>query len=337
MHEFHQEESIVKKLAIVITGLLLTTSAWGATNDPGVNETRSRRGELVYKVVMKWGAYVQEAYKADVHDWARQMGPLFAGAPLDDLQQAADAKTFQAMNDVLLGKQASAAEATPGLIGSPDLDLTYVPVPPCRVLDTRLAGGAIVANTTRNFDISVIGDYSGQGGAASDCGGVGSVGSFAAAVINFTTVTPATGGRITAFPFATVRPLAATLNYAGGDIKGNEVIVKLDQGGDADELSVYATSTTHLVGDIVGYFMMPEATALDCVDVSASDTFAANTNAISPSAFCPAGRTLTGMRCTNSSWDARLVSIWDNWCTVRTGATSSTVTATARCCRTPGR
>lgn len=94
----------------------------------------SRRGELVHQIVKKWGPHVQEAYKADVFQWAKDMGPLFAELPVDMLQKAANAKTFDAMNDALLVKSASSnmQAIAPQLIGDLASDLTYVPVTPCR-------------------------------------------------------------------------------------------------------------------------------------------------------------------------------------------------------------
>ena len=48
-------------------------------------------------------------------------------------------------------------------------DLIYVPVDPCRIVDTRIAGGAITANTNRNFLVSgTLGELAVQGG-QTDC------------------------------------------------------------------------------------------------------------------------------------------------------------------------
>ena len=44
-------------------------------------------------------------------------------------------------------------------------DLIYVPVDPCRIVDTRSGGGAITANTNRNFLVSgSMGELAVQGG-----------------------------------------------------------------------------------------------------------------------------------------------------------------------------
>lgn len=303
---------------------------------------RGARGELVYQVVKKWGPYVQEAYRADIGTWAQQMGPTFAKAPLSALQSAADASNFDAMNSALLGAPAASkagADISPNSLGDAATDLVFVPIAPCRLFDTRLAGGAIAANTVRSFDVTAVSDYSFQGGAASNCNGVGAAGSFAAAVINFTTVTPAAAGYITAFPFLTTQPLAATVNYAGGDIRGNVATVALDQGASANELSVYSFAQTHLVGDIIGYFINPQATALECVEVDGTVlNLAAGAAGNAFAGTCTAGYTAVETQCRPSIFGMRVAGSWSSHCNmVNDSASPGTVTATARCCRVPGR
>lgn len=303
---------------------------------------RGARGELVYQVVKKWGPYVQEAYRADIGTWAQQMGPTFAKAPLSALQSAADASNFDAMTSALLGAPTASkagADISPNSLGDAATDLVFVPISPCRLFDTRLAGGAIAANTVRSFDVTAVSDYSFQGGAASNCNGVGAAGSFAAAVINFTTVTPAGAGYITAFPFGTTQPLAATVNYAGGDIRGNVATVALDQGASANELSVYTFAQTHLVGDIIGYFINPQATALECVEVESADTninAGASANVFAPA--CAAGYTQVEVQCRPSTFSMRQAGSWTSHCNmINEGASAATAKAASRCCRVPGR
>ncbi|WP_056176299.1 hypothetical protein, partial [Lysobacter sp. Root604] len=227
----------------------------------------------------------------------------------------------------------------PNALGDAATDLVFVPISPCRLFDTRLAGGAIAANTVRSFDVTAVSDYSFQGGAASNCNGVGAAGSFAAAVINFTTVTPSAAGYITAFPFGTTQPLAATVNYGGGDIRGNLATVALDQGASANELSVYSFAQTHLVGDIIGYFINPQATALQCVEVDGTVlNLAAGAAGNAFAGSCPAGYTAVETQCRPSIFGMRVAGSWTSHCNmVNDSASAGTVTATARCCRVPGR
>ncbi len=320
---------------------------------------RTQRGELIHRIVMKWGGHVQEAYGADVRKWASDMVPVFAHAPIGTLKRAADARSFDAMNEAFLASSERSSLAQNTLVtesgairskrlGDPAADLVFIPITPCRIVDTRLAGGQIAANSVRSFDVSAVSDYTFQGGDASNCSGAGAAGSFAAAAINFTVVTPAAAGYITAFPFLGTQPLAATVNYTAGDIRGNYAVVKLDQGASANELSVYSFAQTHLVADIVGYYITPEATQLDCVEVaSAGVDIAAGGTGTQSTPVCPASYEITGGGCSSSTFDGKIVTSrsfdtsptsQSHFCAFRNQGTGpANFIAYGRCCRTPGR
>lgn len=317
---------------LLATGLVRSADASGY----------SPRGQLVYQIVRKWGPHVQEAYRADMNAWARQMGPIFAKSPMNALQRAADARDFDAMNDALLGKASAQGQVVPSAIGNLGADLTFVPIAPCRILDTRIAGGAIPANGTRDFDVSSVTDYSFQGGSASNCNGVGAVGAIGAAMINFTVVTPGTAGYITAYPYQGARPLASSVNYAGGDIVNNLAVVALDASAASSDMSVYSFAQTHLVGDIVGYFIAPTPTALQCTTVQTISTMNGSASFTGTSPSCPAGYTKTGGYCQAAGNAGRVVASYPNGllhqCVfTNESPTAMQVTVYAECCRLPGR
>jgi hypothetical protein len=354
----------MKKMICLLAGLALAVPMFSVSMDAtaaGKGKTqRSQRGELVHRIVMRWGGHVQEAYLTDVREWASDMVPVFGRASIDQLQRAADARTFEAMNNAFLANgeqvaiQQNALVTNPRRIVSRTLgeaanDLVFVPVTPCRIIDTRNAGGQMAAGSTRGFDITAVSDYSFQGGNASNCGGAGAAGSFAAAAINFTVVFPAGGGFLTAYPLLESRPLSSTMDYDGGGLRSTLAIVKLDQGASANEINVYAHSTTHLVADIVGYFINPQATPLECIEmVSAGGNITAGSFGTQSTPTCTAGYTITGGGCSMSTFDGRVVT---SRSIVNTGGTSQTHfcafrnegantiegVAYSRCCRTPGR
>jgi hypothetical protein len=343
----------------LFAGLFAGVLAFATPSTPAdaAGKPRSLRGELVHRIVMKWGPHVQRTYGADVRGWAMDMVPVFSRATLGSLSAAAQAPDFEAMNDAFLADarggtarrlnaaiQSGALTRPTKALGDVARDLVFVPVTPCRIIDTRVVGGPIAADGTRNFDITEVTDFVFQGGNASDCG-VGGVGSFAAAVINFTVVTPSTGGFVTAHPFGASRPLAATVNYVAGDIRGNLAVVRLDQGDDAEELSVYSFAQTHLVADIVGYYIEPQATALDCIEeVSTDVSVAANGFATVSSASCPTGYSVTGGGCSMSDFGGRVVTTrsfpnaGNHFCAFANQSAGALIgTAYVNCCRTPGR
>lgn len=307
-------------------------------------EARTQRGQLVHRIVTKWGNHVQEAHKADVRRWAMALVPLFARAPLSSLERAANARSFTQMNNELLvhapgGNPTVLANDTrqvPGkALGDADSDLVYVPVTPCRIIDTRVAGGAIAANTVRGFDVTSISSYAAQGGENSNCNGVGAAGSFAAAAINFTVVTPGAAGYMTAFPFGGTQPLAATVNYTSGDIRGNFAVVKLDQGPAANELSVYTFAQTHLVADIVGYYIRTTVPSMECVNTTQTSVVipaSGTDNANAPA--CAAGYAQTATNCETTSWLMPIVFFNGGTCSARNNSTSdATLRASRTCCR----
>jgi hypothetical protein len=330
---------------------------------------QQRRSDLVLQIVEKWGEHVEGAYARPAEAWGRDMVPLLMKTPLESLQRAANARTFEDMNDALLAKVAP-LPAMPGAglarplvsgssgvhpakredstdaIGDADRDLVYVPVTPCRVLDTRLAGGTIPAGGTRSFDIAAAANYTAQGGSATDCN-VGNVGAIGSAVINFTVVTPTIAGYITAFEFGGTQPLAATVNYVAGDIRGNLAIVPLDGNSADNDISVFTFAETHVVGDIVGYFIAPQATGLECTATFVTQNVAANAVFDIQIPSCPVSYTVTGAGCrtpgfNDANWAINGLA-WNGgsvttFCSgLNTTAGVIEVEGTAQCCRVPGR
>lgn len=229
-------------------------------------------------------------------------------------------------------------------VGNTTADLVFTPVTPCRIVDTRVAGGILAANSTRSFDITAVTDYSFQGGDSTNCGGAGTAGSFAAALLNVTVVST-TAGYLTIYPFLGTQPLASALNFNANDIRGNSSVFKLDQGASANELSIFTTGQTHIIIDIMGYYSPPLAAIPDCVEtVSANITVNAGTTGTGSSPACAAGYRIMSGGCTMSTFDGRIVSsrIFTNsntqFCAFRNeGAAANTGVVYGNCCRIPGR
>ncbi len=121
--------------------------------------------------------------------------------------------------------------------------LTFVPVTPCRVADTRnptgpFGGPVLAAQGTRGFNIP-----------SSACGIPGTAKAYS---VNATVVPHGSLGFLTAFPCGQPLPLASTLNAADGRVKAAAAIVPAGTNGD---LCFFATGATDLVLDINGYFV----------------------------------------------------------------------------------
>ena len=339
---------------------------------PLASGEQQRRSDLVVQIVEKWGSHVEGAYSRSSEAWGKDMVPLLMKVPMDSLQRAADARTFDGMNDALLAKAApvptmprvgllnsarvSGANAAPAVknedsteaLGDAASDLVYVPVAPCRLLDTRVAGGQIGANSSRSFDVAAATDYTAQGGAATNCN-IGNVSGIASAVVNFTVVGPAYGGFVTAHAFGTTLPLAATVNYATGEIRGNLSIVPLDADSAGNDITVFTFAPTQLVADVVGYFIAPQASALTCTSTFATRNVAANAIFDFATPACPASYALTGAGCRTPGFNEASWSInglfspgggnpTTGYCSgLNLTSGVITVEGTAQCCRVPGR
>jgi hypothetical protein len=140
-------------------------------------------------------------------------------------------------------------------LGDSQTDLVYTPVIPCRIIDTRLAGGVLPAGTTRHFRVAGA-DYSDQGGSATGCGVP--YGPTTAAVVNFVAVTPAGQGNLQVTSFGAPMRLASIVNYSPGVTIANGLVVAICDPSVlvcSSDITIKANvSATGLVADVQGYF-----------------------------------------------------------------------------------
>lgn len=171
---------------------------------------------------------------------------------------------------LLAGKDVSAVrvQAADGLLqaavepalGNPESDLLFVPVEPCRIIDTRLAGGMLAPGSQRHFEVAGTANFESQGGNAGGCDvPLGAATPLAAAVvINFIAVGPQGPGHLRAWEFGQTPPNASIINYAAvsGLNIANGVVVPIAGVSSIDkDLSIDAsTSPTFIVADVTGYF-----------------------------------------------------------------------------------
>jgi hypothetical protein len=140
--------------------------------------------------------------------------------------------------------------------GSSPTALTFYPLTPCRIADTRnatspLGGPGLAAQSTRSFPIL-----------ASSCGLPGNAQAYS---LNFAAVPMGpTLGFMTAWPAGQSRPLVASLNDPTGTVLSNAVVVPAGTGG---AVNVFTTDATGLVIDINGYFAPPGAGGLSLYTV----------------------------------------------------------------------
>ncbi|MCU1496990.1 MAG: hypothetical protein JWM47_943 [Acidimicrobiales bacterium] len=136
----------------------------------------------------------------------------------------------------------------------------YVPVAPCRVVDTRVGGGAMAGGGERSFTVTGTGDeIATQGGKSGGCGiPAGAV----AVEASITAVAPTATGFARAWPHGGSVPTATFLNFTKGQAITNTGSVSLATTGTQHHLSLFNSGgTTHYVIDVQGYFTTAAAGA----------------------------------------------------------------------------
>ena len=244
----------------------------------------------------------------------------------------------------------------------------FTPIVPCRVVDTRNAGGPISANSSRRFffynDVAGF-SWSAQGGApgiaAGACPGTtlasagGTLGNLppTGAVLTVTVVNPTAAGNFIVWgggPPNSV-PNTSMINWsAPGLVLANTGMIPAGGRGSVQDFEVRyngPSGQAEVVVDVVGYVVGSAATALQCTTQFASGT-GTHSNA---SAFvlsmpaCPIGYSATDYGCSNTgALPANIylqeIAATGGRCTWfnNSGAsiTAAGYRAQAICCRMPG-
>jgi hypothetical protein len=248
--------------------------------------------------------------------------------------------------------------AHPKLLGDATQDLTFTPITPCRIVDTRNALGPIAAFTARNyydwsntstFDWGVF-----QGGVAGASGTVcpqtllGPGGQPAAVLMTVTVVNQAGPGTIVVWGGTSPVASASTLSYPATGFFANNTVVQVGgrvgtgPGGGVLDFGVYINAFTSagVAVDVVGYFFPPQASALDCTTVTANGTAAANTDTGLAFPAAPSGYTKTGGYCYGAAFSptGALLETGPNSCYFRNSSLATyAIHAIGTYCRTPGR
>ena len=352
--------SLLPAVLILAGGAPLAAGATASSpSAPETTLSAVQRGSLARDFVRKWGGYVQRVHRVPVGTWAREMVPLFVDAPAAGFRSALErGKLEDALSDLsgmpvktqtpVFGPQALSAPAATmpanvnaKLLGDLSRDLVYTPVDPCRIADTRIAGGAIAAQGQRSFlalATSPSDTFAIQGGSNTNCNVVAT--SASAVVLTITAILPNIAGYAVAYPFGSAQPNASSLNYAAGDVIGNTVVVRVPNPAALSDFTLYTYAQSHYVIDIVGYFAPPQATALDCRDSGYFNeiTLAPGTWGTVPATPCFNGYTRVSNSCSTSSAEVTLISSALGGCQARNDdVVNQKVYAQSLCCRVPGR
>jgi hypothetical protein len=245
----------------------------------------------------------------------------------------------------------------PKAFGDTNQDLIYKPFTPCRYIDTRNVGGKVLPPPAmpRGFDISQPGTaYGGTAGCdpLTLIGGViddNSVGGLAMNVAIFDTSAAAPPGFLGARPAGSTN-LTSLLNW---DVSSpfwqdsNYAIITMDQSPLVNEFEFFTSSAVHVIVDLFGAFIAPNATALDCVTLynASATNVVANSEACANPPACPAPYTVTSPLFSKggATNDGLVISQMNlnlpglQVCGRATLGVGASFTAGVQCCRVPGR
>ena len=293
------------------------------------------RAELSHAILARWSTEGARRAGTTAPAWAQRMQATLDQADMAQLERAAAAASLDQANAALLGTKA---------LGGYGVDLVFTPVMPCRLVDTRLAGGPIASAGTRDFLAYTGTTFAAQGGASGNCGLPENA---AALLVKVTAVNPINLGFLTAYPTGDARPLSASLTYASNaSVTSNESLFKLCRPACASQFTIYANAQAHVVVDVEGYFMEPEATPIECAVAQQTGNLDLLSGIQSRSVTCPAGYAATGGGCGGPlgigvSNSQPLLSAGQpvGWRCDLVGSLLSVISyqVNATCCRVPGR
>jgi hypothetical protein len=165
-----------------------------------------------------------------------------------------------------------------------NLGLVFRSLPrPCRVYDSRAAGGILEAASVRELGVK----------------GTCEVPDTARQVVGTIAATGATvGGYFTGYARGAARPVVATLNFSGDHTTSSAVTLPLRTRGALD-LAVYSSARSHLILDVVGYYeeaMQGRIATAPSGAASASGTshFSVRANGVSGQTLVDVDRDITG-------------------------------------------
>ena len=243
--------------------LELADSACQEDHVADLEEIAANREAVIEELVQMWFM--------DIPGWEAEFRSLLNLANDRKLQAILNAKSYAEVQAILGGGTPDFYSADsmvdPFELGDPDKDFVYTPVKPCRIVDTRRAGGKILSGFSRGYYVHGSGaQMSAQGGNAAGC--TSPRGEPRAVHMDIVAVNSEGSGFLTVWPIGTSRPNASILNYFPGrsDPIANAFTVKTSFAVGLD-IGVYAYKATHVVADVMGYYYdVVDAPGLDYSD-----------------------------------------------------------------------
>ncbi|WP_424361094.1 hypothetical protein [Methylocystis parvus] len=331
--------------------------ALSAGAPPPTQLSADQRGAIVRELVSKFQDQVQKTPHGDVRAWSSKLLKAAAAADAANLLRATTAPSLETMHAALNGATinslassslsvAAPAAEQPALLGSTIADTTYTPLPNgrCRIADSRVITSPLTPNVARQIDVEDISSYAAQGGTGTLANGDGSancgIPSFTTAlVVSVTVLDPAGSGVVKVFGADQSYQQGNSILVTAGSFGATSDLIVRSCQSCALELAIQSTVAVNYTMNVIGYFMPPQATALECVNTAATIT-AVPAGAVANSAApaCAAGYTQTATNCESSIWQMPFVFFNGGTCSAQNNSSGAAQIRSSRtCCRVPGR
>lgn len=248
-------------------------------------------------------------------------------------------------------------------LGDEGRDLVYIPIQSCRTFDTRTSqvgptyAGQVAPNVPKDAYVFWSGSSSSwipYGGTVDSCpdtersnAALLAGGLPYAVAMNVTIIQPVGTGWVTTYRNDLADPsLTVVSKFVQSGITDTALLIanvcrgKTGASCAADIKIASRGTTAHVAGDIVGYFIKPQATKLDCTTVSGTGlNVPANSyfNLSSAIVACAAGYQSVGVEFFAGSDVLKADSGLDYLYVRNVSASAQTVTPKTHCCRIPGR
>lgn len=285
--------------------------SWAVQNQLKVID--ENRAAFVDHFLSEWGNYLD----MNVYDLKAELGSIAMKVPAWQLYGASLVGDFRTMIRVLTGVEGagpyinalaepqakgartlvSTSDVGPADLGSGTDQLVFVPIPPCRMVDTRQNGartGILAAGASRSFDLTTTGLAKGQGSAVS-CTDLPSF-SYYAWAVNITVTGYSGSGWLVAWPFNGTEPTSSVANYGAAvyAIASGQTLTGCYGCGDDITVKAYGAAT-HVIIDVVGYYRDAGVASATMTRVAGNAvTITAGNVANTYGGNCPAGTSIVG-------------------------------------------
>lgn len=166
----------------------------------------------------------------------------------------------------------NAQVARPDAFIDTSTETRFTPTPPCRIADTRVAGGKLTVGTTRAFQVTGTTGFTAEGGTSAGCNVPANATAIAATVV---AVDEAGPGFLIGWAKGGTQPGSSFANYANTNLVSTGVTLPINS-----QLDIVAgVNATDVVIDIDGYYIKPMY-----ADVNSNGTLANGSRVTSSSA-----------------------------------------------------